>query len=941
MNPFSFADESVYKPIPIEQPVNKTFSTVHIRAAEALDPTLFPERFTLSEICARKTPPLFQTFNPFSVFCFLAQQNQTAGSPFELALHTNPFFLVEHTEECPPLVQNPGMAATLVNYAPASGQKTGLPCEDELYSQRLYPPLWVLCLPCPLFSLRTNMFELPLLKAESASTDFILVPTSETTYLLRKVSDLFVAGQTFLETAINDNRSQKAKEVSRKRLVLFLQRSLLAKKKVSVEHLCEAFPFLREEKIRTEVKRFCDIGKEERGLSWCQLRSDTKLSDTPEQELFLLPEDFCIDETIQLQVHTLQELGIKHWKEVQRFCDSVCLDNSFSEEDQETVAFIRHAIDSANWNVSKVLEGVRRNKGLFATHFSEHSTQITWAKMTKEEEVLLRSVNVPLAVLAGRTSLQSLPKKTLCALAVLSDYSLLKHIFFGELATLQTAQKLSEALLFREALKLSHEELVRRNETVASMYKVVKTELQQKISRGFVLPVSELNLVLNYYFRLQLLFNSSFAYLATGTEAQQQTDVYNDLEKDILKDLVEETLLATEHVVSGGESSDDASKKVKVKRQRLCRKVTMTDESGKEVVKTDYIYDPELIADFLLDQKDGGDRLLERLGLHSQEFKRLYDQQESRKGRRLMKKKVSLEKDKRAPSVVPLKETPLSEEDNSARKDIRFRSRGDPRLALANILKAALAKIGEYKNHVYFTRPVDTKQYKNYLDVVKHPICLNEMSLKVNTLVERALDFKVFSIEEATLGKRPLLDTYSDAAGFLQDLRQIVLNSELFNGPNHMVTLWAKQVFEVGRIFLDSVREELAVVEEKLASLQRKLFMQPFYSEILDAMKNCHESSIFLNPVNNKYVKDYYLRIKEPTSLYDIKKKINSLAYPNTAAFVRECVLLLTNCVQYNGLSSPHTENCRKTLVKGQTKFEELKEYMAEVEKEVVLLKIT
>ena len=68
----------------------------------------------------------------------------------------------------------------------------------------------------------------------------------------------------------------------------------------------------------------------------------------------------------------------------------------------------------------------------------------------------------------------------------------------------------------------------------------------------------------------------------------------------------------------------------------------------------------------------------------------------------------------------------------------------------------------------WFWKPVDTRKVVGYLDIVKNPMDL------------------------ATIREGILNNKYQSREEFLNDIRQIVKNSEIFNGENNIFTLKVK-----------------------------------------------------------------------------------------------------------------------------------------------------
>ena len=85
-----------------------------------------------------------------------------------------------------------------------------------------------------------------------------------------------------------------------------------------------------------------------------------------------------------------------------------------------------------------------------------------------------------------------------------------------------------------------------------------------------------------------------------------------------------------------------------------------------------------------------------------------------------------------------------------------------------NIYNCLHANLRALDTQQWFWKPVDTKKVVGYLDIIKNPMDL------------------------ATIREGILNNNYHSREEFLNDIRQIVKNSEIFNGENSIFTLKVK-----------------------------------------------------------------------------------------------------------------------------------------------------
>jgi len=215
------------------------------------------------------------------------------------------------------------------------------------------------------------------------------------------------------------------------------------------------------------------------------------------------------------------------------------------------------------------------------------------------------------------------------------------------------------------------------------------------------------------------------------------------------------------------------------------------------------------------------------------------------------------------------------------------RRRTDPVITLATIFEGILNEMRDLADVAPFLMPVNGKLVPDYYKIIKKPMDLQ-------------------SIRDSMRARK-----YLSRENFLMDVNQIVKNSELYNGGKSVLTLSAQRMF-------DHCLRRLAEKEEKLMRLEKAInpllddndlvaLSYVFQNIVTERIKTTEGSRIFHDPVNKKFVKDYYTVIKEPMDCATLLKNVQSHKYHSRQSFLEDLLLIHKNSCQYNGKESPLT----------------------------------
>lgn len=226
-------------------------------------------------------------------------------------------------------------------------------------------------------------------------------------------------------------------------------------------------------------------------------------------------------------------------------------------------------------------------------------------------------------------------------------------------------------------------------------------------------------------------------------------------------------------------------------------------------------------------------------------------------------------------------------------KQTSNRRRTDPVITMSTIYEHILNEMREMPNTQPFLFPVSTKEVPDYYKFVKIP-------MDMQTIRDNLRNRKYHSREQ-----------------FLVDVNQIVENCRLYNGPKSALTLTAQ-------CMLDLCLKRFAEKEDKLMRLEKAINPllddndQVAFSFILESivaqMKAVENSWPFHNPVNKKFIKDYYEVIKQPMDLQTLMKKVQGNKYHSRDTFIDDVELIVQNSKQYNGVDSAITKTAHTML---------------------------
>nr|CAB3266786.1 transcription initiation factor TFIID subunit 1-like [Phallusia mammillata] len=247
------------------------------------------------------------------------------------------------------------------------------------------------------------------------------------------------------------------------------------------------------------------------------------------------------------------------------------------------------------------------------------------------------------------------------------------------------------------------------------------------------------------------------------------------------------------------------------------------------------------------------------------------------------------------------------------------RRRADPKVTLSTLMENILNGIRDLPETLPFQCPVNPRLVKDYYKIIEKPMDLQTMRENIRK------------------------HTYLSRADFREHIDLIVQNSRIYNGVDNNLTRTAQQM-------LDYTDKKFKVMEDKLMRLEKAINPllddddQVAFSFILDnvltqKMMVVLDSWPFHNPVNKKFVPDYYTVVQRPMDLGTIRKNVQKHLYQNRGQFMEHVELILTNSSRFNGADSTFTETARKIVSICRNALDENDEHLTQLENDIAAAK--
>ncbi|KAJ7193380.1 TAF1 transcription initiation factor TFIID subunit TAF1 [Mycena pura] len=235
---------------------------------------------------------------------------------------TSNFVLWEFSEEHPPIIQNFGMASSLVNYYRKKDEKDeniprhdlGVPFVLEPQDETPFMKFGSVYPGQTIPALYNNLMRAPLFRHKPYPTDFLVIKNTikgDTKYYLRDIKNLFVVGQTYPISEVPGPHSRKITNTIKFRLQIIafklLQKS--AGERLKISRLMKYFPDQNELQMRQRLKEFMEYHRRGPHQGFWRLKANWVIPTDADMLKMVTPEQVCLMESMQVGQRHLQDAG--------------------------------------------------------------------------------------------------------------------------------------------------------------------------------------------------------------------------------------------------------------------------------------------------------------------------------------------------------------------------------------------------------------------------------------------------------------------------------------------------------------------------------------------------------------------------------------------------------------------------------------------------------
>ncbi|KAJ7103300.1 TAF1 transcription initiation factor TFIID subunit TAF1 [Mycena belliarum] len=235
---------------------------------------------------------------------------------------TSNFVLWEFSEEHPPIIQNFGMASSLVNYYRKKDEKDdhvpkydlGVPFVLEPQDETPFMKFGSVYPGQTMPALYNNLMRAPLFRHKPYPTDFLVVRNTikgDTKYFIREIKNIFAVGQTYPVTEVPGPHSRKITNTIKFRLQIIafklLQKS--AGERLKISRLMKYFPDQNELQMRQRLKEFMEYHRRGPHQGFWRLKTNWVIPSDADMLKMVTPEMVVLTESMQVGQRHLQDAG--------------------------------------------------------------------------------------------------------------------------------------------------------------------------------------------------------------------------------------------------------------------------------------------------------------------------------------------------------------------------------------------------------------------------------------------------------------------------------------------------------------------------------------------------------------------------------------------------------------------------------------------------------
>ncbi|GMR42308.1 hypothetical protein PMAYCL1PPCAC_12503, partial [Pristionchus mayeri] len=208
------------------------------------------------------------------------------------------------------------------------------------------------------------------------------------------------------------------------------------------------------------------------------------------------------------------------------------------------------------------------------------------------------------------------------------------------------------------------------------------------------------------------------------------------------------------------------------------------------------------------------------------------------------------------------------------------RMRADPKVTFATQLTDIVNELKMVEGSDYLMSAVNGRKIKDYYDIIKNPMDLQKIKMKISK------------------------NEYELRKDFLADVKQMLDNSLLYNGPTHMITETAKRMFDITYKKIMEKEQQLIKLEKAINPLldeNDKVGFAFILDEVIQKCKNIPKSVPFHTKVEPKKAAGYYERITRPMDLGTMERLVKEHVYKTVKHFLADIQQIYDNSEAYNG----------------------------------------
>ncbi|XP_075681101.1 TATA-box binding protein associated factor 1 [Dermatophagoides pteronyssinus] len=242
------------------------------------------------------------------------------------------------------------------------------------------------------------------------------------------------------------------------------------------------------------------------------------------------------------------------------------------------------------------------------------------------------------------------------------------------------------------------------------------------------------------------------------------------------------------------------------------------------------------------------------------------------------------------------------------------RRRTDPLVILSDIFEEIWNEMRSIQDSEPFHQPVNVKTVPDYYNIITRPMDLQ-------------------SIRQNIRNKR-----YKNREEFLNDINLIVKNSEIYNGPNHVLSVIARRLMELCVLKIQQKEDELIKLEKVINPLldeDQIAFSYILRTIVAQKLKTIPDTWSFHKPVNKKTVKNYYDIIKNPMDLDTLEQNAANHLYRTREKFLEHVNLIYENSVKFNGPDSEFTRKAGQIVDVANNELKQYELQLIELEKAI------